>query len=248
MLFSWVLGSRPWLFFFTGPWLPSLAVFLHVHWARVSFNLLLTPGCFIVASGEPSAHPLADSFSVCLAPVAGCDRVSISCSKHAMQNASLASLQALGTDTDGCLRRGAPRHGPHDSHGFLASLPASPRPQRHATLFRWLSIQLRHQTSLAAPPERSAACITSLHSFLCATVEHCTFFHVQPHLQVLCVVCSPLSSLSWSAGPSSTTLRAESPQHAPPHAAGGLLVLQRRSRFWMRLPLGAFTPAALLFS
>ena len=45
----WVLGSRPWLFFF-----------LHVHLARVSSNLLLTPGwCFIVASGELSAQSCA---------------------------------------------------------------------------------------------------------------------------------------------------------------------------------------------
>ena len=54
---SWVLGSRPWLFFF-----------LHVHLSRVYQTYYSPLECFIVASGEPSAHPLADSFSACLAP------------------------------------------------------------------------------------------------------------------------------------------------------------------------------------
>ena len=70
------LGPVPGCFsFFTSIW--------HV-FPQTYYSLL---GCFIVASGELSAHPLADSFSVCLAPVAGCDRVSVPCSKHALLNA-----------------------------------------------------------------------------------------------------------------------------------------------------------------
>ena len=68
---------------FMGSGVPSLAVllllgslgpvlgcffFLHVHLARVSSNLLLVRWLFIVASGESSAHLLADSFSACFAP------------------------------------------------------------------------------------------------------------------------------------------------------------------------------------
>ena len=65
------------------PGVPSLAVFLHLgslgpvpgcfsfftsiwHVFHHTYYSLL--GCFIVASGESSAHPLADSFSACLAP------------------------------------------------------------------------------------------------------------------------------------------------------------------------------------
>ena len=87
---GWGLGSRPWQFFFMGPWVPSLA-----DW-HVFHQTYCSPlGCFIVASGEPSAHPLAGSFSVCLAPVAGGDRVSVSCSQHVLLIASLrVSLHA----------------------------------------------------------------------------------------------------------------------------------------------------------
>ena len=129
---SWVLRSRLWLFSFH-----------HVQLARVSSNLLLTPWlgagtCFIVASGEPSAHSVADSFPVCLAPVAGCDRVSVSCSKHAQQNASFALLPLELTPTTVfdelllvtvIMTPRQTRHPPwHRRHSFPASLPASPRP------------------------------------------------------------------------------------------------------------------------
>ena len=101
------------LFSFTGPGVPSLAVLLSSRPFGACFIKPSAPGCFNFASGEPSAHTWLTA-SVCLAPVDGCDRVSVSCSKHALQNASLALLQALGTDTNGCLRRAAPRQGPRD--------------------------------------------------------------------------------------------------------------------------------------
>ena len=173
------------LFSFTGPGVPSLAVSSRVLGARPwLFSLSSRPfgTCFI----KPSAHSLADSFSVFLAPVAGCDRVSVSCSKHALQNASLALQRAL----DSCLRQAAPRHGPHDSTSHEPPAMAPPPRRRflrtlgrritqalihnisrHATLLCWL----RHQPSLAAPPEWSAACVTSLDSVLCSTMGHCTF-------------------------------------------------------------------------
>ena len=70
LFLSWVLGSHPWLFssrvLGSRPW---LCFFLHVHLARVSSNLLLTPWL--------TAY-----------------RVSVSCSKHAQQNASFALLRA----------------------------------------------------------------------------------------------------------------------------------------------------------
>ena len=118
---------------------------------------------------------------------------------------------------------------------------------RHATLFPWLC----HQPSLAAPPEWSAVCVTSLHSLLGATVERCTFSHVLPHLQVLCVVCSPLSSLSRFAGPpsclsSTRTLSCCSRRSSEltrlntrPRAAGGLLVLHHRSHLLRTLRVGS---------
>ena len=68
-----------------------------------------------------------------ITPMADC--FSVPCSKHALQNASSASLRPIGTDTNVCLRRAAPRHDPHDStshephaialHGFPASLHAN---------------------------------------------------------------------------------------------------------------------------
>ena len=156
---SWVLGSHPWLFssrvLGSRPW---LFFFRHVHLARVSSNLLLTS--WLVSARVASSllvnlllTPLTDSFSVCLAPVAGCNRVYVSCSKH--------SLRALGTDTNGCLRRAAPRHGPHGSTSHkppamasaprfsdVASRETSGVASRRATPFR----RLRHQPSRAAPP------------------------------------------------------------------------------------------------
>ena len=81
------------MLFFVGPWVPSLAVFF--------FRPFGT--CFI----KPTTHSLCVSSSLlvnlplthwltasppALLPVVGCDRVSVSCSKHALQNASLASL------------------------------------------------------------------------------------------------------------------------------------------------------------
>ena len=55
-----------------------------------------------------------------------------------------------------------------------------------------------------------------------------TLLHVLPYASALRGLFTTLVTLAayWS---SSTTLRADSPQHAPSRAAGGLLVLQRRS-------------------
>ena len=50
VLLSWILGSRPWLFFSRPFW----------HVFHQTFH------SFILASREPSAHLLADSFSCCL--------------------------------------------------------------------------------------------------------------------------------------------------------------------------------------
>ena len=148
----------------------------------------------------------------------------------------LHRCELLGTDTNGCLPRAALCHGPHEStsheppamappprlcgvasckpSGVASREPSSATSSRHATLFRWLSIRLCHQPSLAAPSEWSAAYVSILHCLLCATVEHCT--------QVLGAVCSPLSSRLRSAGPPANTdlhvllsslIRADSPQH-----------------------------------
>ena len=70
------LRPRPWLFFFTGSWVPSLAV------------------CLSSRPSSPcsSAHLLADCFSDHLSPVANCDRVHVSCSWHALQTYSFAFL------------------------------------------------------------------------------------------------------------------------------------------------------------
>ena len=161
------------LFSFTGPGGPVPGCFFFMG----------TWSCFI----KPSAHSLPDSFSVCLAPVASCDRVSVSCSKHELQNASLALLRALGADAYGCLRRPAPRHGPHDStsHEPHAMVPpprlsgrASCEPSGVASrepssvtshVTRLCSTGRDTQPSLAATPEWSAAYVTSLHSARCST-------------------------------------------------------------------------------
>ena len=76
--------------------------------------------------------------------------------------------------------------------------------------------------SVAVTMRGSRACVTSLQTLLSATVARCTVFHVLPNLQELFVVCSPLSSLSQSAGPPTR-------QDAPPLAPDGLLVLHCRS-------------------
>ena len=90
---------------------------------------------------------------------------------------------------------------------------------------------------------RVVRCVRHQPSFS-ATVGDCTFFHVLPHLEVLCVVCSPLTSLSWSAGRTSTCLSRRSseltlldthlhvlradcwcpaPLSPPPHVARGVV-------------------------
>ena len=152
-------------------------------------NLLLTPWL------TPSRSALLPS------PVA---IGSVSCSKHALQDASSALLQAIGTDTNGCLRRACSSSRSSRLHEPPA-MALSPRISgvgscEPSSVTSHVFRRPCHKPSLAAPPEWSATCVTSLHSFLCATVRHCTFFHVLPYAPGA-VVCSPLSSLSRSAGP-----------------------------------------------
>ena len=230
-----------------GPGVPSVAVF--------SFSSCPFGTCFI----KPSAHSLgvsssllvltslADSFSVCLAPVASCDRVSIPRSKHTLPELTPTAVFDELLLVTVLMTPRATSHPPwHRRHGFpqslaaspLASLHASPRPQ-HFTSRDSSLLAASPAFTCWAPPEWSAACITSLHSFLCATVGHCTFFRVLPHLHVLSVVCSPLSSLSRSAGPPARlseltlpnthlhVLRADwwcsSAALTPPHVARGVV-------------------------
>ena len=82
LFLSWVQGSHPWLFFLMGP-SGTWVIEPTTHPLGVSSSLLVN---------LPFTRCLADSFTVSLAPVAGCDRVSVSCSKHALLNASLALL------------------------------------------------------------------------------------------------------------------------------------------------------------
>ena len=232
--------------FFAGPCVPSLAVFLRGSWGPV-------PGCFsffasmwhvfhqIFCSllGVSSSLPVADSSLSALPPSLTAIGSLFRAPSTRCRLLLLHCCEPLGTDTNGWLRRAAPRHGPHDSSHPPWHSTASRRRftralvrdvSRHTTLFRGLSTQLRHQPSSAASPELSTACASSLPTLHCATVERCTLFHVLPHLQVLCVVCSPLSSLSRSAGPParlseltllnphlyvllSSLLQADSPQH-----------------------------------
>ena len=60
------------------------------HVFHQTYSLL---GCFIVASGASSGHPLADSFSACLASRRRLrSGLSVSCFKHALLNTSLTLL------------------------------------------------------------------------------------------------------------------------------------------------------------
>ena len=243
---SQVLGSRPWLFFFMGTWFPSLAVFSfftsiwHVFHQTFCSPWLGAGTCFIVASGEPFAHLQEDSFSVCPALVAGCDLCFVlqtracrmlrlhRCKPPVLTPTAIFDELLLVTVL---MTPRATSHPPwHRRHGFPVSLPASPLRRRftralvrnvssHVPLFGWPC----HQSSLAAPP----LCASPAFTLPLRNSGRCTFFHVPPHLQVLCVVSSPLSSLSRVCQSSSTTLRAGSPQHALPRATGGQLVLQR---------------------
>ena len=134
------------LFSFTGPGVPSLAVFSFFTsiWHVFHQTFCSRLGCFIVSSDEPSAHLLAGSLSVCLAPVASCDRVSVSCSKHALQSASSHCSEPLVLTPKAVfdelllvtvlMTPQVTRHPPwHRRHGFLASLPASPPASLHAS-------------------------------------------------------------------------------------------------------------------
>ena len=86
---SW--GSHPWLFFFLGPWVPSLPgcfsfftsiwhVFHQTHNSPLAY--------FIVGSGEPCAHSWLTASLSTFSP----SPVSVSCSKHTLVDASLALL------------------------------------------------------------------------------------------------------------------------------------------------------------
>ena len=74
-----------------------------------------------------------------------------------------------------------------------------------------LVVHWRHQPSRAAPP----------HALPRASVRRLLWSSLFTTPDTLAVCRS-----------SSTTLRADSPQHAPPHCVGGLLVLQHRSQFF----------------
>ena len=138
-------------------------------------------------------------------------------------------LQTRVAESFSCLaasplfRRAAPRRGPHDStsheppatalHGFPASFHASPRPSRLTS----------RDSAFPRGPLAASPAFTC-----CASARSSTCFRTQ----VLCVVCSPLSSLSRSSGPPArlcelTVLNTHT--HTPLHAAGGVRVLQRRS-------------------
>ena len=68
--------------FFTDSWVPTLAVFLCP--SRPS-------------DPRSSAHLVADSCTVPLSPVAGCDRATVSRSKHALQTSSFVPIVGFGS-------------------------------------------------------------------------------------------------------------------------------------------------------
>ena len=132
---SWVLGSHPWLFFFfLGPWVPSLAVFSFFtsiwHVFHQTYCSLLA--CFLVASGESSAHLLADSFSDCLAH------------RCRLRSGLCFVLQAHAAEHFSCITV-TPR--------FRVSL--------HATLLSLVVRGLRHQPSRSPPSLVLDACFLS---------------------------------------------------------------------------------------
>ena len=201
---SRVLGSRP------SP--PGCFSRLRVHSARVSSDLLCLTPCRAGGPARVSSSLLVNllltpwltaSLSALL-PVAGL-RPGL-----CFVNAPLASLQALGTDTNGYLRRAAPRHGPHDStsHEPPAMAPpprlsgvascepfsvASRGPSSVTSHVTRLCSALCHQPSLAAPAEWSAACVTSftLSAQHWDTARSSTCYYTPAS--------APLSSLSRSA-------------------------------------------------
>ena len=69
--------------FCTDSWVPTLAVFS------------LCPSR--PSDPRASAHLLADSCTVSLSPVAGCDRVTVSRSKHALQTSSFVPILGFGS-------------------------------------------------------------------------------------------------------------------------------------------------------
>ena len=116
----------------------------------------------------------------------------------------------------------------------LSVLPPSPAaPSTASPQFRRAVVTvLMTPRATSHPPWHSTA---SRRRFTCALVRnvsrHATLFRWLRQQPSRCVVCSTLSSLARSASPrarlSELTLL-NSPQHAPPRGAGGLLVLQQR--------------------
>ena len=94
LFLSWVLGSHPWLFlFFSGPWIPSLAVFFFTsiwHVFHQTYDSLLGCSSSLLVN-LPLTHWQTASPPALLL-VAGCDRDSVSCFKHTLLNTSLALL------------------------------------------------------------------------------------------------------------------------------------------------------------
>ena len=200
-VFSWVLKSCPWLFFF-----------LHVHLARVSqtvcsppgwelarvsssllVNLLLTS--WLTASLFALPPSPAGSGSHFRAPSTRCRMPLLHCCKLSVLT-STAVFYELLLITVLMTPRATSHPSWHRRHGFLASLPALvSNVPRHATLF--------------------PGCVTSLHLLVrCVRYQLSRSSTCYRTLQVLCVVCSPLSSPSGSAGPPAAFLRTDSSQHA----------------------------------
>ena len=130
------LGSYPWLFFFIlRSWVPSLAIFSLFtsiwHVFNETYYSLLE--CFIVASGEPSAHLLADSFSACLAP------------RRRLRSGLCFVLQAHAAEY----------------LSYIAVSPRF-RVSLHATLLSFVIRWLRHQPSRSLPSLVRDACFLSL--------------------------------------------------------------------------------------
>ena len=188
-------GPRPWLFFFMGTWLPSLAVFL-------------SPRPFGTRFIKPSAHALADSSSVCLAPAPSTRgrMLLLHCCEPSVLTPT-AVFDGLLLDT--VLMTPRATSPPHRRHGLL---PASPPASLHASP-RSSSLAPRNSVLLAEHTTASpafACCASRVvrcvrHQPSLSPLRNRGTLHVLPRatppLQVPCVVCSPLSSLSWSAGP-----------------------------------------------
>ena len=129
-----VLGSRHWLFFSLGSLgpVPGCFSFFTSIWHVFHQTYYSLLGYFIVASGEPSAHSLADSFSVCLAP------------RCRLRSGLCLVLQALAAECFTCMDV-SPR--------FRVSL--------HATLLSLVVRWLRRQPSRSPPSPALDACFLS---------------------------------------------------------------------------------------